>query len=475
MTEGSDKVKYYTNAVSNTNVALEQARINTDTEAAAKKRAKNEYELAAIALGQKLSPAITVSIKAYTALLTILSNVITTFQSSAASAEDASDAFDRQLGSVMDLKTNLEPLLGRYDELIQKSNKSTDEQTELNSIIQTISETLPSAITQFDEYGKAISISTDRVREFISVETDRMKVVNQDAIQANQKALKKVEFELQQHQDKLRQIAEKGYFEYYQTVQMAGGGTSRQLQQSTTEEVNAVIKKNKELLSEQRGYNAEIERLNGDALTKGFEQREADRKSAQELEEKKQLYRKKTLKQLEKLAKDGDTLAAEMIATSDFTAAALGDDAAKLKTAYEKLSAEIAKYKAQLTNLVTSGDAVNSKIVGTQLQNLENQKKIIDKIIANGGDVNKFLETLSDSEADLLAEQAEMWAILNKDPEYIKSLEKYKDSLKEVQETELAISNSRVDKNIWDGEQKSPFDKDFYLDQISTAANASFF
>ena len=52
-----ERVEYFTDAVTDTNVAIEQAIINTETNSAALEQAKNRFKLAAMELGQRLAPA----------------------------------------------------------------------------------------------------------------------------------------------------------------------------------------------------------------------------------------------------------------------------------------------------------------------------------------------------------------------------------------------------------------------------------
>ena len=71
-----DKVKQYTAAVTDTNIAYEQAATNSNTAAAALDQARNKMKLAAIELGEKLNPAFTVSTNLATNLLKVLPGLI---------------------------------------------------------------------------------------------------------------------------------------------------------------------------------------------------------------------------------------------------------------------------------------------------------------------------------------------------------------------------------------------------------------
>jgi len=64
-----EEMKNYTTAVTGTNIALEQAAINTDNDATKKAQALNQLKLITIELGEKLSPAIIMSTNGFTYLL----------------------------------------------------------------------------------------------------------------------------------------------------------------------------------------------------------------------------------------------------------------------------------------------------------------------------------------------------------------------------------------------------------------------
>ena len=111
-------------------------------------------------------------------------------------AEAATEAFQDQSEKVEDLERNLNPLLKRYDELTTKTNLSAEEQEELKTVIQQVGEIVPTAITQFDEYGRALGISADKAREFVEAQQLLLQQRNREAIDENTKALSRYEKEL---------------------------------------------------------------------------------------------------------------------------------------------------------------------------------------------------------------------------------------------------------------------------------------
>lgn len=76
----TDQVKKFTEAVTGTNIAIEQAAINSNTAAARLAQAKNELKLAGIELADRLNPAITVSTNMVTNLVKYLPGLIDWFK-----------------------------------------------------------------------------------------------------------------------------------------------------------------------------------------------------------------------------------------------------------------------------------------------------------------------------------------------------------------------------------------------------------
>ena len=78
--QNTEMVKDFTAAVTGTNVAYEQAAINSDTAQAKLEQARNKMKLAAIDLGEKLNPALAVSTNMLTNVLKYLPGLIDWFK-----------------------------------------------------------------------------------------------------------------------------------------------------------------------------------------------------------------------------------------------------------------------------------------------------------------------------------------------------------------------------------------------------------
>lgn len=69
--KNTEETKKYTNAVTGTNVALEQANINTDNNASKLAQARNKVQLLSIEFGEKLAPAMTFSTNTFAAFMRV--------------------------------------------------------------------------------------------------------------------------------------------------------------------------------------------------------------------------------------------------------------------------------------------------------------------------------------------------------------------------------------------------------------------
>lgn len=95
----------------------------------------------------------------------------------------AQEAFQEQSDFVKQLETEFVPLIDTYKELSQQTELSAEEQEELTKATQGIADVFPGAITEVDEYGNAIAVSTDAAEEFVKTQIELQKILNADAIE----------------------------------------------------------------------------------------------------------------------------------------------------------------------------------------------------------------------------------------------------------------------------------------------------
>lgn len=75
--------------------------------------------------------------------------------------------FVAQQEKVASFGTKLGPLISSYTELTSKAKLNGVEQKQLRKVTDELAAAVPSAVTEFDNYGKAVDVNIDKIREFI--------------------------------------------------------------------------------------------------------------------------------------------------------------------------------------------------------------------------------------------------------------------------------------------------------------------
>lgn len=176
--------------------------------------------------------------------------------------EPLSDAFENQLEKVVDLETTLPGMTKRYEELAGKVDLNAEEQKELNSLIERISGIVPSAISEWNQYGDVISINTQKVYDYIDAEKARLNFIHKEEIKNLQSQREKAQAEM----DSLIIQNEKG------TVWAGGtgyGNTQDQgMREMTDAEINANAARIEALKTDLAGINAQLDMISGDGIEK---------------------------------------------------------------------------------------------------------------------------------------------------------------------------------------------------------------
>lgn len=176
--------------------------------------------------------------------------------------EPLSDTFDEQFEKVVSLERTLPSLIDRYDKLKSKVHLNATEQRELNNLIENIARIVPSAVTGWDKYGKAISLSTDKAREFLKVERARLQYVNRERIQQ----LKDERAKIENEKKGLEIVRKRG------TTWAGGTGASRSgdsgMRELTQSEIDEMVGQISSLGQDLQGIDAELEKLTGTDIEK---------------------------------------------------------------------------------------------------------------------------------------------------------------------------------------------------------------
>lgn len=217
-------------------------------------------------IGKKLEPAI----KSFMGTLGRFMGTISK------SFDSSGEKFDDQLNKVVSLQNGLLPLLNRYDELKTKTSLSAQEQDELNQLISRIAQIIPGAVTGFDNYGRAISVSTDYAREWIKTEKARLAYINKSQIEERKNEKKNIEERIKslKRQEsigkRLYGVDKEGNAKHIAVYSggMGYGPNAEQInsRKMTADEQNKFKEEMKSLYEELSGVDAELSRLQGTTL-----------------------------------------------------------------------------------------------------------------------------------------------------------------------------------------------------------------
>lgn len=184
-----------------------------------------------------------------------------------ATVDKATQAFEESSAAVKEYQNNIGPLLKRYDDLKGKTSLTTDEQSELQRIIKTIAEYLPTAVTEFDKYGNAIDISRKKVDEFGSSLIKANQIKNKEQLTQYQAALFDLRAEVEKTNKALSQRDEDGnIFKLVNdgTINSLGAASGQfQKVKLSAEEILLLQKKVKETKATIGGYEELVNQLLG--------------------------------------------------------------------------------------------------------------------------------------------------------------------------------------------------------------------
>lgn len=197
-----------------------------------------------------------------------LTNIISGITDLAKSTEES---FSSQYKSVLDLHTEINPLITEYEQLKTKASLNADEQQRLKEVIESLSKTVPGAVTGWDNYGKAIDVSIDKVREYIEAEKARLKYLNRDLIEETKKNIEsyKKQYEtlntLKSNQELYRSKSSRDSA-YYESINRMGkemkelqvkiAGAEEQLAQYTGRNLDKMLEQESEVARYRKEFNS---------------------------------------------------------------------------------------------------------------------------------------------------------------------------------------------------------------------------
>lgn len=133
-------------------------------------------------IGKKLEPFWKSILKGANGFFSELNKMFTSY----------SEQYDNHLEQMVNLETELPKLLDKYEELSSTSNLSAEKHEELRRVMRQITDMVPEAAGAFNDYGDVISISTEKVEEFMATQRALLLYENKKAIEETERDLEKL-------------------------------------------------------------------------------------------------------------------------------------------------------------------------------------------------------------------------------------------------------------------------------------------
>ena len=207
-----------------------------------------------------LSGPVGLAVAAFVALGVATAAVVAASAEATESVEQVSQRFTAQQAAVQQLQTTYSPLLARYDELKAKSTLTAAEQEELRSIIEKVGTEIPGTVTQFDAYGKALDINTDKARAYIQRQQEIAAQANKVDLTKQREEYRKLEGQIATTLAALNKVDEKGaHVKFIASGDDEGG----QYFALTAKEITNLQAKLESLYASRRGVGGLIDQLKG--------------------------------------------------------------------------------------------------------------------------------------------------------------------------------------------------------------------
>jgi hypothetical protein len=305
-------------------------------------------------VGKKLEPFWKSMLKYANGFFTKLGEMFTTY----------TETYENHFDKMVQLESALPGLLNRYEELTGKSSRSAEEQKELANVIAQIKNMVPGAVSAFDEYGRAIAISGEKVEEFLIKQRALLKF-------ENQKAIKEITKQIENYRKKIKELQEQ--YTYGKT-NMVGQGMfaspiitidkSDTMKKATAEEIENYSNM---LL----GAEEKLKQLNGQTI-------EETVKNQQKLAEARQNFNKMEKVQLQAWIKNNKDAAGEYVEIAqeiyNKRFPAEDSDATRKKAEKAAKEAKSAAEKEQKAKVSTEQEAAKS-LEALREEELQSQQK----------------------------------------------------------------------------------------------------
>ncbi|AII50391.1 hypothetical protein N008_00135 [Hymenobacter sp. APR13] len=181
----------------------------------------------------------------------------------AATSGDSANEFKLQREQLNGVNAAAESLLKQYEALKSKTNKTKEEQAELNKVMERLNETVPGAADSWDSYGNILTINSARVRAFTEDNKALLKTVNAAEIAETRKKLSEAAEVYRNFYDQRKQIEKQGFVAVATLGDASGQGGELIKYGKNTKEYSDFIKRAGAAHEAVRGLTLQLNNLTG--------------------------------------------------------------------------------------------------------------------------------------------------------------------------------------------------------------------
>lgn len=417
-----EEMDNYTAAVTGTNVALEQAAINTDNNASKLEQAKNRAMLMRMELGEKLAPALTFSTNAFSYLVKGILAAIEVFNKNKSiilSTLSAIAAYIIVVNGASVAKKIYTSVVNIATAAVKAFNL-----TSAASPWGAIAGLIAFATVSWITFRKEVNKATKEQETFNDIQKETNKVLTDEVGQMKLlfESLRNQNITAEQRKEIITEINTK-YGEYLPNLLTENSSLGDI--NAAYEKINSSMRAKIELMvRESKAKEIYLKMYELDLEYQDIAQKTAEQYNKENgiVEGVRGAAKARAMQQIRDDIKELSGIYEKIMSDINSRTEVMGpenydysippnkpdptDDPKQAKTAYEQLGEAISKAKKELEAFVSTGDSLKAQAKGIVLSQLEAQKAVVDGIIKSGGDVGKYLDELTDDEAALIEEQA---------------------------------------------------------------------
>lgn len=125
------------------------------------------------------------------------------FTGNAETAAERAERLNNSVASLKNLNETTKPLIDTYNELINKTERTAEEQKKLSEVTHELAKQYPGAITAIDKFGTEIDLAADKLNNLYQAEKQARMDNTRHELEETEKKIKETEAAIEQYQKQL--------------------------------------------------------------------------------------------------------------------------------------------------------------------------------------------------------------------------------------------------------------------------------